>query len=408
MFIGKDLHLSDELTLEKVKDEKYDYSSLGNPDGIQVYSEINSTTPLSLKSDLTQNNNHLDHYITNSNDSNIDLTSLDKHYSPSDQSDSTTNVCKTPVPSKSPCDTQSGISSPTTTSNTPSTANDDVKPPFSYVALIAKAIESKPEKRATLNEIYNYITSNWPYFEKKEKKGWQNSIRHNLSLNDCFMKQPRDGGTDKKGNHWVLTIPPEKLFENNNFKRRKRMRRHYKGPSATAYTNSFYGDPYSSHLPFRHRNVYNAAARYSPYGCSPTAWNLQSSISSPQIPTYANCQVRSPTINAYPQLPSQLGSTFQPVQSMQISSMNSYNQLANSMNGYNQLTTSLGSGSPSPVGVGTFAGGLSSCSRRHDANDLRYSSYTWDAMINSSLKDETAFSAAALNSSPFDFKRGIV
>lgn len=69
------------------------------------------------------------------------------------------------------------------------------------------AINSKPEKRATLSEIYNYISTNFPYFEKKEKKGWQNSIRHNLSLNDCFIKQARDGsGGDKKGNYWVLGL----------------------------------------------------------------------------------------------------------------------------------------------------------------------------------------------------------
>lgn len=77
------------------------------------------------------------------------------------------------------------------------------------------------------------------------------------------------------------------------------MRRHYKATPA-AYASSFYGDPYSSHLSFRHRNV-----RYTPYGCPPP-WNLPTSISSPQIPGYANCQVRSPTINPYPQLPSQV------------------------------------------------------------------------------------------------------
>ncbi|XP_026873717.2 forkhead box protein P1a isoform X1 [Electrophorus electricus] len=63
----------------------------------------------------------------------------------------------------------------------------EVRPPFTYAALIRQAIFESPEKQLTLNEIYNWFTRTFAYF-RRNAATWKNAVRHNLSLHKCFVR----------------------------------------------------------------------------------------------------------------------------------------------------------------------------------------------------------------------------
>lgn len=108
----------------------------------------------------------------------------------------------------------------------------DHKPPYSYISLTAMAIWSSPEKMLPLSDIYKFITDRFPYYRINTQR-WQNSLRHNLSFNDCFIKIPRHPNKTGKGAYWTLHPQAFGMFENGSFlRRRKRFRSHVGGGGA--------------------------------------------------------------------------------------------------------------------------------------------------------------------------------
>ncbi|XP_072274981.1 forkhead box protein K1 [Pyxicephalus adspersus] len=99
---------------------------------------------------------------------------------------------------------------------------DSSKPPYSYAQLIVQAISCAQDRQLTLSGIYAHITKHYPYYRSADK-GWQNSIRHNLSLNRYFIKVPRSQEEPGKGSFWRIDPTSEaKLIEQAFRKRRQR------------------------------------------------------------------------------------------------------------------------------------------------------------------------------------------
>lgn len=89
--------------------------------------------------------------------------------------------------------------------------NKNVKPPHSYATMITQAILSTREGVISLADIYKYISSNYAYY-RFAKSGWQNSIRHNLSLNKAFEKVPRRPNEPGKGMKWRISEEYQRDF----------------------------------------------------------------------------------------------------------------------------------------------------------------------------------------------------
>lgn len=88
---------------------------------------------------------------------------------------------------------------------------------MTYVALIASAILRVPEKRLTLAQIYQVIEKTFPEFTVS-RAGWKNTVRHNLSLHECFVKG--EVAANGKSCYWHIHPAYITRFSKGDFRKR--------------------------------------------------------------------------------------------------------------------------------------------------------------------------------------------
>ncbi|OQO00821.1 hypothetical protein B0A48_13508 [Cryoendolithus antarcticus] len=126
----------------------------------------------------------------------------------------------------------------------------DLKPPHSYAQLIGMAILSTHEQQMTLNNIYKWIMANYAFY-RFNTGGWQNSIRHNLSLNKAFTKIARRTDEPGKGMKWMIAPDEFDTFVSQGMKGCRRPVGHQ--IPAGFGTQSTLPSPSSSMAALRHR-----------------------------------------------------------------------------------------------------------------------------------------------------------
>ncbi|KAL1302054.1 hypothetical protein AAFC00_002499 [Neodothiora populina] len=166
----------------------------------------------------------------------------------------------------------------------------DLKPPHSYAQLIGMAILSTPEQQMTLNNIYKWIMSNYAFY-RFNTGGWQNSIRHNLSLNKAFEKIARRTDEPGKGMKWMIAPKERDTFLSQGMKGCRRPNTATGVPSSDAPRGA--SDPSSpaqiagqSLAHARLNGAVNGIPAKSEHSASPP----MSSYNQQQYPTYPTAQ----------------------------------------------------------------------------------------------------------------------
>ena len=149
----------------------------------------------------------------------------------------------------------------TTTTTTSQQQHQDKDQTCSYTSMIAQSIMRSHYKRATLSEIYNYMTDTFEVL-KKRGNGWRNCVRHTLSLNECFVKlnRPENG----RSCNWTVHPSYFDAFMRGDYRKRRSNRK--KSHRASSHQLQHWSSAMSGSLDPHHHHHHHHQQRYtSPY-----------------------------------------------------------------------------------------------------------------------------------------------
>ncbi|KID73075.1 FKH1-like protein, partial [Metarhizium brunneum ARSEF 3297] len=157
--------------------------------------------------------------------------------------------------------------------------NQHIKPQYSYAQMITQAILNAPDGKLNLNGIYTFIMNSYSYYRHQQAAGWQNSIRHNLSLNKSFDKVARSTDEPGKGMKWQIVPEAREEMTRNAFKIGRGGHRGSSAPSSPNQLNYITQGPkdMASRDPGSVRK-----RRASPIASPPPRSSLRASRSTPQ------------------------------------------------------------------------------------------------------------------------------
>ncbi|KII93419.1 hypothetical protein PLICRDRAFT_99686, partial [Plicaturopsis crispa FD-325 SS-3] len=79
------------------------------------------------------------------------------------------------------------------------------RPQHTLPVILRCAILGSPKKRLTIREIYAAMEDKYPYY-KTAGPTWKQSVRHHLSLNRLFERQPRPVTDPGFGSYWTVNL----------------------------------------------------------------------------------------------------------------------------------------------------------------------------------------------------------
>ncbi|KAJ7476204.1 hypothetical protein FB451DRAFT_965061, partial [Mycena latifolia] len=77
------------------------------------------------------------------------------------------------------------------------------RPQHTLPVILRCAILGSPRKRLTIREIYAAMEEKYPYY-RSTGVTWKQSVRHHLSLNRFFERQPRPAMDPGFGSYWTV------------------------------------------------------------------------------------------------------------------------------------------------------------------------------------------------------------